>query len=57
MAIDLTIIDTLEELENELEINDDSIDDELYMDFETEEIYSRFIYKPQELNAITLLNK
>ena len=27
------------------------------MDFQTDELFSRFIYKPQELNAITLLNR
>jgi len=62
MSIDLTepiIIETLEDLVNELEINDDSIVDneQLYLDLQNDEMYCRFIYRPQELNAITLLNR
>ena len=51
MTIDL--IESLEELENELEINNE----QLYLDLQNDEMYCRFIYRPQELNAITLLNR
>ena len=51
MAIDL--IESLEELENGLEINNE----QLYLDLQNDEMYCRFIYRPQELNAITLLNR
>jgi len=51
MAIDL--IESLEELENGLEINNE----QLYLDLQNDDMYCRFIYRPQELNAITLLNR
>ena len=46
-------IETLDDLQ--FELNDNSSDE--YMDIYDDEILSRFIYKPQELNAITLLNR
>jgi len=46
-------VDTLDDLQ--FELNDNSSDE--YMDIYDDEILSRFIYKPQELNAITLLNR
>ena len=42
-------VDTLDDLQFEL--------NEEYMDIYNDEIFSRFIYKPQELNAITLLTR
>ena len=51
-------IETLDDLQFELNDNssDDSINDE-YMDIYDYEMFSRFIYKPQEINAITFLNR
>ena len=46
-------IETLDDLQ--FELNDNSSDE--YMDIYDDEMFSRFIYKPQELNAITLLSR
>ena len=48
------MIETLDDLQ--FELNDNSINDE-YMDIYDDEMFSRFIHKPQELNAITLLTR
>ena len=51
-------IETLDDLQ--FELNDNSSDDSInkeYMDIYDDEIFSRFIHKPQELNAITLLTR
>ena len=52
MSLDKNI-ETLDDLQ--FELNDNSSDE--YMDIYDDELFSRFIHKPQELNAITLLNR
>jgi len=52
MSLDKNI-ETLDDLQ--FELNDNSSDE--YMDIYDDELFSRFIHKPQELNAITLLTR
>ena len=57
MSLDKNV-DTLDDLQ--FELNDNSSDDSInkeYMDIYDDEMFSRFIYKPQEINAITLLTR
>ena len=51
------MINTLEDLQFQLDEISIDENEQLYLDLQNDEMYCRFIYRPQELNAITLLNR
>jgi len=51
------MINTLEDLQFQLDEISIDENEQLYLDLQNDEMYCRFIYRPEELNAITLLNR